>query len=86
MTSNKPLSAKSSETSLPLVSQASIPSVLVEAEAELSALVREFGYFVKACPEHKQALEIMQGRHAAVLDRLAACRRAMLKPETGGAQ
>lgn len=67
---------------MPLVSLGSIPSVLVEAEAELSALVKEFGYFIAACPEHGQALGIMQGRHAAILDRLAACRRLLVQPET----
>lgn len=86
MTSNKPLSPKSSGTSSPPVSLASIPSVLVEAEAELSALVKEFGYFITACPEHGQALKIMQDRHAAILDRLAACRRLLVQPEAGAAQ
>lgn len=59
---------------------ADIPSALVEAEAECSALLREFAYFQQACPEHKQALEIMTDRHRAVLDRLAACRRLLVKP------
>lgn len=86
MTNSKTLSLKSSGISSQPVSLASIPSVLVEAEAEISVLVKEFGYFITACPEHRQALEIMQGRHAAILDRLAACRRLLVQPETGAAQ
>ena len=59
---------------------ADIPGVLLEAEAECSALLREFGYFIKACPEHSAALGIMANRHAAVLDRLANCRRLLIQP------
>jgi len=62
------------------VSLTNIPSVIVEIEAECSALVREFGIFQQVCPEHTEALKVMQGRHQAVLDRLAACRRLLVQP------
>lgn len=66
------------------MSLTSIPSVLVEIEAECSALVREFGLFQKVCPEHAEALRVMQDRHKAMLDRLATCRRIITQPVQAG--
>lgn len=66
------------------MSLTNIPSVLVEIEAECSALVREFGLFQKACPERAEALKVMQDRHKAMLDRLATCRRIITQPVQAG--
>lgn len=51
---------------------------LLFAQAECSALIREFDCFIATCPEYEAALGIMKNRHAAILESLSHCRQSFM--------